>query len=542
MFGYNITRDPNAVQTTGSSNTNNSNNATSRDQTPFNTSQAITAALTGSTLPLPTSSSSSVNSTDYPNVPTSFLSSLGGLTPAQHAQLLALAQAHSNGMAAAQATLEKAGFNVTSPTVTQTEHDVKENNLLTAPKNSSSWDSEHEDEFRSVAFRDLSSKLELVSDRLETLVDLLREQVSDLRKSHVLSEKRNITIETQLRGLSEHQSELLKNMQQQIELIKANAEKESARIKEQELSRNTISSQPKDGDVVNISMSFAPTASSSAAPVAATSTSSSTVTGNITTAASSSVTVASASTISSTPSSTSSSARASPEPKSPEKSPLTSTKASESELAAASSLIGASNFGPAFQPSPFSSTPVTSAVTPTPVQDTPAATSTTTPVVDAGFADSYFTEHRSSMSECLSELSSTPDITLEDQKSCLSAMLLYISNILQNRSQVRYRKILVSNAAYETRVKRFKSAERFLLAAGFELKTPFIEFTVPPTADENGNLPIEALTGSGSSFPAGVTEDLKFKVLQEAQTLLKQNREEIEKKEKEQKEQKEQKE
>lgn len=66
--------------------------------------------------------------------------------------------------------------------------------------------------------------------------------------------------------------------------------------------------------------------------------------------------------------------------------------------------------------------------------------------------------------------------TQDDIRMCIQAMLLYIGNILDNRDAIKYRKILLTNTPYNNRVRRMKSAEQYLLAAGFEINGNYIEW------------------------------------------------------------------
>lgn len=79
------------------------------------------------------------------------------------------------------------------------------------------------------------------------------------------------------------------------------------------------------------------------------------------------------------------------------------------------------------------------------------------------------------MNEALEEIQA--DNSSDEQRMAVQAMLLYIGNILSHMDQTKYRRIMLSNTAYNSRVRRIKGAERFLLAAGFEIRGSYIEWT-----------------------------------------------------------------
>ena len=68
------------------------------------------------------------------------------------------------------------------------------------------------------------------------------------------------------------------------------------------------------------------------------------------------------------------------------------------------------------------------------------------------------------------------DNTSSDIKMSLQAMSLYIGNILSHMSETKYRKIMLSNSTYNTRVRRVKHAEQLLLSAGFMINGSYIEW------------------------------------------------------------------
>lgn len=113
--------------------------------------------------------------------------------------------------------------------------------------------------------------------------------------------------------------------------------------------------------------------------------------------------------------------------------------------------------------------------------------------------------------------------TPEDVRSALSAMILYIDNLLANMSNPRYRKILMSNSSYESRVRKTKGAERVMLAAGFEIRAPYIEWVMPDSSSDTPALASGSLSdGTGT----GITMDeaQKTRLLQEASVILKATR------------------
>lgn len=107
------------------------------------------------------------------------------------------------------------------------------------------------------------------------------------------------------------------------------------------------------------------------------------------------------------------------------------------------------------------------------------------------------------MNDALEEIQA--DNSSDEQRMAVQAMLLYIGNILSHMDgadRTKYRRIMLSNTAYNSRVRRIKGAERFLLAAGWEVRGSFIEWT-----DEKRN---------GGGDGEAQKEEWKEKLLQRA--------------------------
>ncbi|KAL1114943.1 hypothetical protein AAG570_007766 [Ranatra chinensis] len=58
----------------------------------------------------------------------------------------------------------------------------------------------------------------------------------------------------------------------------------------------------------------------------------------------------------------------------------------------------------------------------------------------------------------------------EKIEQCVSTLITYLQNIIDNPSEVKYQKIRLSNRIYEEKVSKLEGAHDFLLAAGFEIK------------------------------------------------------------------------
>ena len=132
-------------------------------------------------------------------------------------------------------------------------------------------------------------------------------------------------------------------------------------------------------------------------------------------------------------------------------------------------------------PPPSAAPPLPLAPSPSASAPAPVPSSSSSPVEDR------VARVRSALA--LLSRSSPPDVC----QSTLQALSLYLNNLATNLSSNRYRKVLTTNAVYQSRVAPVPGAVDILLASGFALRGAFLEWGM---AEEEREVDVQVLTES----------------------------------------------